>query len=185
MHRKAVPKGVAPDLERRLLPHLLDQPVNVGADRLAGDRKDPLVLPKLPQPQVALDPGLKVSIQDRDKALGRALQAAFARPPCPLFERFEDHAKVVAVVDETRRCDGQHLGDTRRCTTSDPGSAGAWGGSRPPTASAPRAYAGTWAWCRGCPATTAACRVDLASSHKARSILLPRDHRDPQSLLPS
>lgn len=45
------------------------------------------VLPKLPHPQVALDPGLEVPVKDRDEALGRALQAAFARPPCPLLER--------------------------------------------------------------------------------------------------
>lgn len=94
VHRKAVPKGVTGNFERRLSPpHLLDQPINVGADRLARDRKDPLVLPKLPHPQVALDPGLKVSIQNRDEAFGRALQAAFAGPPCPLLERLEDHPK--------------------------------------------------------------------------------------------
>lgn len=113
MHREAVPKGMAPDLERRLSPHLVDQPIDVGTDRLARDRKDPLVLPKLPHPQVALDPGLKVSIQNRNKALGRALQAAFARPPGPSLDRLEDHPEVVAVINETRRRDRQHLGDPR------------------------------------------------------------------------
>ena len=62
VHRKAVPKGVASDLERRLSPHLIDQPIDVRTDRLARDRKDPLVLPKLPHPQIALDPGLEVPI---------------------------------------------------------------------------------------------------------------------------
>ena len=56
MHCEAVPKGMAPNLEGRLSPHLIDQPIDVGTDRLARDRKDPLILPKLPQPQVALDP---------------------------------------------------------------------------------------------------------------------------------
>ena len=114
VHRKAVPKCVTANFERRLSPHLLDQPIDVGgADRLARDRKDPLVLPKLAHPQVALDPGLKVSIQNRDEALGRALQAAFARPPCPLLERLKDDPEVVAVIHETRRRDRQHLGDPR------------------------------------------------------------------------
>lgn len=62
MHRKAVPKGMASDLERRLSPHLVNQSVDVGTDRLARDRKYSLVLPKLSHPQVALNPGLKVSI---------------------------------------------------------------------------------------------------------------------------
>jgi hypothetical protein len=62
VNRKAVPTGMAPNLERRLSPNLLDQPVNIGTDRLARDRKDPLVLPKLPHPQVALDPGLEVPV---------------------------------------------------------------------------------------------------------------------------
>ena len=79
MHRKAVPKGMAADLERRLSPHLRDQPVDVGADRLARDWKDPLVLPKLPHPQVAVDPGVKVSIQNRNKPFWRTLQAALFR----------------------------------------------------------------------------------------------------------
>src|SRR5690554_1753632 len=91
MHCEAMPEGMAPDLERRLSPHLVDQPIDVRTDRLTGDRKDPLVLPKLPHPQVALDPGLEVPVEDRDEALGRALQTAFARPPCPLLERLEDH----------------------------------------------------------------------------------------------
>lgn len=112
MHCEAVPKGMTPDLERRLSPHLLNQPVDIGTDRLARNRKDPLVLPKLPHPQVALDPRLKVSIQNRDKPLGRALQAAFARPPDSLLERLEDHPEVVAIVVETRRRDGQDLGDS-------------------------------------------------------------------------
>lgn len=116
MHRKTVPKGMAPNLERRLSPHLLDQPVDVGADRLARDRKDPLVLPKLPHPQIALDPGLEVPIQNRNKPFGGALQAALARPPCPLLERLKHHAEVVAVVDEAGRGDGQHLGDPRAGT---------------------------------------------------------------------
>jgi hypothetical protein len=113
VHRKAVPNGMASDLERRLSPNLLEKPINVGAYRLARDWKDPLVLPKLPHPQVALDPGIKVSIQNRNKALGRALQATFARPPGPFLERLEDYPEVVAIIDETRRRDRQHLGDPR------------------------------------------------------------------------
>lgn len=113
VHSKAVPKGMAPDLERRFYPTPLDQPINAGANRLARDRKDPLVLPELPQPQVALDPGLKVPIMNRDKPLGEPLQAAFARPPCPLLERLDDHPEVVPVVVETGRRDRQHLGDPR------------------------------------------------------------------------
>lgn len=116
VHRKAVSESVAPDLERRLSPHLIDQPIDVGTDRLARDRKYPLVLPKLPHPKVALDPGLEVPVEDRDEALGRALQAAFARPPGPLLEGFEHHPEVVAVVVETRRRDRQHLGDPRAGT---------------------------------------------------------------------
>ena len=111
VHRKAVPKSMASDLERRFSPNLLDQPVDVGADRLPRDRKDPLVLPKLAHPQVALDPGLEVPVEDRDEALGRALQAAFAGSPCPLLERLEDDPEVVAVIYEARRRDRQHLGD--------------------------------------------------------------------------
>lgn len=111
VHRKAVPKGMAPDLERRLSPNLVDQPIDIGADRLARDRKNPFVLPKLPHPQVALDPGLEVPVEDRNEAFGGPLQAAFARPPCPLLERLEDHPEVVAVINETRRRDRQHLGD--------------------------------------------------------------------------
>lgn len=111
VHRKAVPKSVTADLERWLSPNLIDQPIDVRTDRLARDRKDPLVLPKLPHPQVALDPGLKVSIRNWDKPRRRALQAAFARPPGPLLERLEDHPEVVAVVVETRRGNRQHLGD--------------------------------------------------------------------------
>lgn len=101
MHRKAVPERMAPNLERRLSPHLLNQPVDIGTDRLACDRKDPLVLPKLSHLQVALDPGLEVPVEDRDEAFGRALQAAFARPPCPLLERLEDDPEVAAVATVT------------------------------------------------------------------------------------
>ena len=108
-----MPKGVAPDLERRLSPHLLNQTIDVGADCLARDRKDPLVLPKLPHPQIALDPGLEVPIQDGNKPFGGPLQAALARPPCPLLERFKHDAKVVAVVDETGRRDREYLRDSR------------------------------------------------------------------------
>ena len=60
-------------VERRRLilngapPNRPDQPVDIGTDRLARDRKDPLVLPKLSHPQLALNPGLKVSIQNRDR----------------------------------------------------------------------------------------------------------------------
>lgn len=67
MYRKAVPKGLTPNLERCLSPNLFNQPVDVRTHHLARDRKDSLVLPKLPHPQVALDPGLKVPIQDRNK----------------------------------------------------------------------------------------------------------------------
>lgn len=52
------------------IPNLVDQPIDVGADRLARDRKDLLVLPKLPHPQVALDPGLEVPVEDRNEPLG-------------------------------------------------------------------------------------------------------------------
>ena len=52
VHRKTMPKGMTPNLERCLSPNLLDQPVNVRTDRLTCDRKDPLVLPKLPHIEV-------------------------------------------------------------------------------------------------------------------------------------
>ncbi len=39
------------------------------------------------------------------------MQAAFARPPCPLLERLENYLDVVAVVVETDRGDRQHLED--------------------------------------------------------------------------
>ena len=72
MHRKTVPKGMASDLERRLSPNLLNQPVDIGTDRLARDRKDPFVLSKLPHPQVALDPGLEVPMRiGMKRLLGR------------------------------------------------------------------------------------------------------------------
>ena len=88
----------------------MDQPIDVRTDTLACDQKDPLVLPKLPHPQVALDPGLKVPIQNRNIPLKRALQAVLALPPCPLLERLEDHSEVVTVVVETGRRNRQHLG---------------------------------------------------------------------------
>ncbi len=113
MHRKAIPEGIAPFLEGGRSRYLLEQTIDVGTDRLTSGLKDPLALPKLPHPQVKLDPGLYVPIENRDKAFGRAFRAALAWPPWPLLQHLEDHPEVVAVINETRRRDGQHLGDTR------------------------------------------------------------------------
>jgi hypothetical protein len=81
---KAVPKGVAANLERRPSPHVFDLPIDVRADCLAGNRKYPFVLPKLPHPVVALDPSLEVPVEDRDEAFGVALGAAFTWSTYPL-----------------------------------------------------------------------------------------------------
>ena len=87
MHRETVSEGMAADLERWLSPHLLSQPINVGTDRLACDGKYALVFSELTHPQVTLDPSLEGPVQNWDKPFRRTLEAALARPPCPLLKR--------------------------------------------------------------------------------------------------
>ena len=70
MHCKTVPKDVTTNLERWFSPNLAHQPIDVRADGLADDRVNPLVLPKLPHPQIMLEPNLDVAIKDWDEAFG-------------------------------------------------------------------------------------------------------------------
>ena len=112
MDGKRVPERMAAEGKGRA-PYPLHQRMDVPVHRLPRHRKDPLPFSETPRIQVTLDPILQQQVHNGHIALRRALQGRLAGSPRPLFQGLEDHAEVIADIDEARRGEGQHLGDPR------------------------------------------------------------------------
>ncbi len=79
-------------------------------DGLSCHRKYPLIFTEVPDIEIALHPVLQGMVGNGDVALRGALQRGVTGAPGALLQGFQDHTKVVAVVDERVGCQGEDFG---------------------------------------------------------------------------
>lgn len=112
VNRKGMPERMAADGKRRA-PYPVHQRPDMAVHGLARHGKNLLGLAKPSRVQIALDAVLQQVIADGHIAARRALVGGLGGPSGPALQRLENHAEVVAVVDETRWRERERFGDAR------------------------------------------------------------------------